>query len=661
MSAPATAVRRRAPLPSWALYAGAAAVLAVLFLVFRGRSVLPHDDDIGLFHTLNDARDWVQDNKNTHPVFLYLLNYVSIGIGHLVDALTSIVEFLGWPGVVGAAGATGWAASGWRTGLVGAAGFLAIGVLGLWEDGAETLALTVAAVLIALVVGLPLGIAAGRADRLRRLLDPVLDAMQIMPAFAYLAPMALVFGIGAPSATVTTLIYAVPPAIRITALGIRRVAPASVEASESLGATRLQTLRAVQLPMAVSTIMLAVNQTIMMALAMVVITALIGAPGLGVTILDGLQHQNVGAAFDAGLAIVILAIVLDRLTRGAGGRGRGRAAVSSARRRAELAGAAAVALAGAVLGRTLPRDFPESLNFTFTKPVNELTGWIEDNLSWLTGAIKDAVTYGLLNPAEKVLTEAPWWLVVIAVVLAGLRLCGTRAAVTAGACLAAIAALGLWQHSMKTLTSVVAAALLTLAVGIALGVGAARSRWFSAGLRPVLDAAQTLPSFVYLVPAIALFGASRFTAIAAAVIYAVPPVVRLVEDGLRGVPATVVEAATASGSTRRQLLWKVRLPMARRGLLLAANQGIVMVLAMVVVGGMVGAGGLGFDVVTGFSQTEDFGLGLAAGIAIVLLGVMLDRLTQGAGRTAQAAGGRGGSSPHTRHRQDNQASRHAAG
>jgi glycine betaine/proline transport system permease protein len=160
-------------------------------------------------------------------------------------------------------------------------------------------------------------------------------------------------------------------------------------------------------------------------------------------------------------------------------------------------------------------------------------------------------------------------------------------------------------------------------------VRAAVSTSYATIQRPFLDAAQTLPNFVYLLPAVALFGASRFTAITAAVIYAVPPVARLVEDGIRQVPDTVVEAATAAGSTGRQLLWKVQLPMARSALLLAANQGIVMVLAMVVVGGLVGAGALGYDVVAGFSQSEDFGKGLAAGAAIVLLGVMLDRITQG--------------------------------
>jgi len=235
-----------------------------------------------------------------------------------------------------------------------------------------------------------------------------------------------------------------------------------------------------------------------------------------------------------------------------------------------------------------------------------------------------------------VLTTAPWWLVVVVAFGLGLRVSGLGPALTVAGCLVAVAGLGLWQHGMETLTTVLVAAVLTLAGGIVLGVVAARSPRYAAIQRPFLDAAQTMPSFVYLLPAVALFGATRFTAIVASVIYAVPPVIRLVEDGIRGVPPTVVEAATAAGSTKTQLLWKVQLPMARRGLLLAANQGIVMVLAMVVVGGLVGAGALGYDVVAGFAQREDFGKGLAAGVAIVLLGVMLDRITQGAGGRSAA-------------------------
>jgi glycine betaine/proline transport system permease protein len=189
----------------------------------------------------------------------------------------------------------------------------------------------------------------------------------------------------------------------------------------------------------------------------------------------------------------------------------------------------------------------------------------------------------------------------------------------------------MWEHSMETLTQVVVATILTLAIGLVFGILSARSDRFSAVLRPFLDAAQTMPAFVYLLPAVALFLATRFTGIVAAIIYAVPPVIRLVEIGIRTVPPAVREAGVSSGATPLQLLRKVELPVALPALLVAMNQGIILVLAMVVVGGLVGAGGLGYDVVAGFVRRDFFGEGLAAAIAIVLLGIMLDRITQSAG------------------------------
>ena len=190
---------------------------------------------------------------------------------------------------------------------------------------------------------------------------------------------------------------------------------------------------------------------------------------------------------------------------------------------------------------------------------------------------------------------------------------------------------------METVATVLVAGLITMAIGTALGIAAALDDRFSRGLRPFLDIAQTLPAFVYLLPAIALFEPSRFTALVGAVIFAVPPVARLVEAGIRVVPPATIEAAVSAGASRGQLLRKVQLPIARPALLLAANQGIVMVLGMVVLGGLVGAGALGFDVVAGFSQRNDFGMGFAAGLCMVLLGIALDRMTQGAGRRQAGA------------------------
>jgi glycine betaine/proline transport system permease protein len=389
--------------------------------------------------------------------------------------------------------------------------------------------------------------------------------------------------------------------------------------------------------MARSTIGLAVNQTIMMALSMIVITALIDAPGLGQSIISALQKLNVGQAFEAGLAIVILATVLDRLTASASAttdrRKRGADPVPARRRRiVEIAAVAAAGLA-VLLGSILPigEAFPEDWRINLAPPVNAIVSWIEKNLYPLTDAIKNIVTTYLLNPLESILTTSPWWLVVFLAVGIALIVSGRRSAIVAGVSLLAILALQLWAHAMATLALVIVAIVITMVLGIATGVGTARSDRLAAVIRPINDAAQTMPAFVYLLPAVALFGATRFTAILAAVIYAAPAVIRLVEDGIRGVSPTVIEAATAAGSSRSQMIFKVQLPMARRSLLVATNQGVVLVLAMVVVGGLVGAGALGYDVVAGFSQGEDFGKGMAAAISIVLLGVLLDRITQGAG------------------------------
>ncbi|MEO5918842.1 MAG: ABC transporter permease subunit [Candidatus Limnocylindrales bacterium] len=638
MSAATAAGRLTAPVPRkvWALLLAVVAV--ALYVAFAGQFTLPHDNDAPMFQRINDIREWVDANRNSNIILVIFVNGVRGGITALFDVFMLILHGLSWPGLTAIGAILGFAVGRWRLAALVTTGFLSFGVLGLWERSVDTLALTLAAVVISLAIGIPLGIAAGRSDRFMNALRPILDVMQIMPTFAYLAPFTLFFLIGPATAAIVTMIYAVPPAIRITALGIRSVAPASVEAATSLGSTSRQLLSKVQLPMARRTIILGINQTIMMALSMVVITALIDAPGLGKNIIKALQINDVGLAFDAGLAIVIMAIMLDRLTTQASERldpakpggpiaifGRtGRAAAAIALGIC----AAAVAAGNLALGGDL---FPKDLHFSFRTPINDIVGWVALNLYDVTEGIKNVTTYGLINPIQTVLTSAPWWLVAIVIIGIAVLASGPRVAIITAACLGILATFEMWEHGMQTLTAVMVATILTLVVGLLFGVLSARSDRFSMVLRPLLDAAQTMPAFVYLLPAVALFGPTRFTGIVAALIYAVPPVIRLVEIGVRTVSAPVREAAVSAGTTPRQLLFKVELPLARPALLVAANQGIILVLAMVVVGGLVGGGALGYDVVAGFARRDFFGEGLAAGIAIVALGIMLDRITQGAG------------------------------
>ncbi|GAA3135245.1 ABC transporter permease [Nonomuraea salmonea] len=625
MSSTAVTTPSRLGLPRWAAPAGVAVLFVAAYLVFRGSGTLPHDKEAPQFLAVTELREWIDDHRNDNPLFLYFLNYIRLFVGQLYSLFQTTLYALGWPGIIGVMGALAWLAGGWRIALLAVGGVSAFGVLGLWESSVDTLALVGVAVLLSLAIGIPIGVWAGLSARTRRAITPVLDVMQIMPTFAYLAPLALFFHIGAPAGAIATMIYAIPPAIRITALAISSVSPTAVEASSSLGATRRQTLFKVYLPLARSTMALAINQTIMMALSMVVIANLISAPGLGGDIIRGLSRAQVGIMLPAGVAIVIMAVMLDRMMMAVARRD-----AHAKLRRTDLVGAGVLGVAGLALIPVLPPIWPESLTVNVVAEVNAAVSWAETSWYPVTTFIKDVTSHALLNPLESLLTAAPWWLVALAVLSLAWRVSGTRPALIALACLLGIALLGVWEHTMQTMTTVAVAVLVTLLIGLLLGVAAARSPRYSAIQRPLLDAAQTMPAFVYLLPALALFGTTRFTAIFASIIYAVPPVVRLVEDGIKGVPATVVEAAASAGSTSGQLLWKVQLPMARRAILLAANQGIVMTLAMVVVGGLVGAGALGYDVVAGFSQRTDFGMGFVAGIATVLLGVMLDRITQGA-------------------------------
>lgn len=654
--APALAQLRRPSRP--VLAAAVVVVWVLLWLALRGRDTLflSPASLTPLHRQLNDVSDAVGASRASSPLFLYGFDAVRLAIDGVVGAVQDLiarpsggrpVPAVGWLGVVAVATWLATALGNARVGLLTAGGLVLLGLQGLWTESMDTLALTLSAVALCLLIGIPVGIWAGLSDRVHRALLPVLDFMQTMPTFVYLAPLTLFFLIGPASATVATVVYALPPVIRLTAHGVREVPAGVVEASTSLGATGLQRLRGVLLPMSKRTIVLGVNQTIMAALSMVTIAALIDAPGLGKTVIKALETLDVGVAFNAGLAIVVLAIVLDRTTTAASERAqvsRARVGGSSGRLRrpALLAGAAAAAVA-VLLSRTYlwAAQFPTlaggreiGVGDDIARAADAATGWVQDELSGLTSGVKEAVTVWLLNPFEELLNGSPWWVVLAALVCLAALAGGRSAAVTTAAGLALLLGTGLWFDAMTTLASTVLATIVVLALGVVVGVWMGRSRRADAALRPVLDAGQTLPAFVYLVPFLALFGASRFTAIVAAVVFAAPVAIKIVADGVRAVPAVTVEAATALGSTSWQVVRGVQLPMAGRSLALAANQGVIAVLSMVVVGGLVGAGALGYDVVAGFSQGQLYGKGLAAGLAIVLLGTVLDRVTQAAARRA---------------------------
>jgi glycine betaine/proline transport system permease protein len=495
----------------------------------------------------------------------------------------------------------------------------------------------VVAVLASVAVGTLLGLAAGLSDRLDRALRPVLDTMQVLPAFAYLLPVVLVFGIGVPAAVLATVVYAAPPMARLTALGLRGADPEVLEAVESLGATRRQRLLTARIPLARAELLLGLNQTIMMALSMAVIASVIGAGGLGDRVYQALASVDVGQALAAGIPIVLLAVVLDRVTAAAGAADDSAARPKTVGWVYALAVTVAAALAARLLGRLA---WPSGWTLDIAAPVDRAVDWMTNHLYSgvpVVGGTADWAghfTTWVLDPVRGGLEWLPWWSVLLIVAALAWTIGTWRTALTAVLAMAAIGVLGVWQPALDTLSQVLAAVAVTLVLGFATGIAAARSDRVERALRPVLDVFQTMPQFVYLIPVVALFGVGRAPAVAAAVVYALPAVVRITAQGLRQVDPAALESARSLGATGRQQLWQIQLPLARRSLLLAVNQGVVLVLAVVIIGGLVGGGALGYNVVFGLAQ-GDLATGLVAGAAIVCLGLMLDRVTQPTGRRAK--------------------------
>ncbi len=270
------------------------------------------DKVIPLDSWITDFIDWlVEGYRWFFQIIKWPVDVTLTGIEHGITALPPLL-------VIAVLGVIAWRVSGIKLGFFTVVTLVFIGLLGLWEDTMVTLAMVLCSVVFCTIVGIPLGILAGRSDRFEMALRPVLDAMQTTPAFVYLVPIVMLFSIGNVAGVLATIVFALPPIIRLTSLGIRQVHPELVEAALAFGATNWQVLLKVQIPLALPTIMAGLNQTIMMALSMVVIAALIGAGGLGAPVVLGLNTLDIGLATIGGLAIVLIAIVLDRITQSMG-------------------------------------------------------------------------------------------------------------------------------------------------------------------------------------------------------------------------------------------------------------------------------------------------------------------------------------------------------
>lgn len=548
------------------------------------------------------------------------------------SAAVQLLPPLPWFAVTLAGILIGLHAGGPRLAALTGGALLYLAVFGQWQSAMVTLASIAVAVPLGVALGLMLGIAAFRHPRLDRILAPLLDAMQTVPVFAYLLPILVLFGFNPVSALIATVIYAMPPMVRITLLALRGVAPEIVEFGRMAGCTPRQLTWKVMVPAARAPLMVGVNQVIMLSLNMVIIASMIGAGGLGYDVLAALRRLDIGAGLEAGVAIVLLAIVLDRLSQAFAARPRGDTRLLRA---AALSALALWALAFAVPG--LAR-YPDHLVLSTSAFWAGLIEWLNVTFFDALEAAKTFVLVHFLVPVRKVLTAIPWWWGTGLIALAMTALGGPRRGLIAAGFALFIAFTGYWPQAMVTVYLVGSSVIIATLIGLPIGIAAGVSPRVWAVVQPVIDTLQTLPSFVYLIPVVMLFRVGEFTAMIAIVLYALAPAIRYTALGIRQIDPTLVEATRAMGTTPTQRLVKLRLPLALPEILLGINQTILLAVSMLVITALVGTRDLGQEVYIALTRA-DVGQGLVAGACIAMLAMIADRMmTAAAARTRARLG-----------------------
>ncbi|MDK3020838.1 ABC transporter permease [Pseudodonghicola flavimaris] len=625
--------------------------------------------------------DWL--NAGLNPLF-ETVQPIGRGFATVIDAPLRLVRdlllFVPWPAFAVAMFLVALRTAGRGLAIFGLIAQLYIVAVGYWTETMNTFAIVLLSLPPAVLIGFGLGVAGHRWPRLRAALIVVLDLMQTFPAFAYLIPLLILFGFGPSAGVIASVIFSIPPMARNTLVGLREVPAVIIEAGVMNGATPGQLFWTAKLPAAARQLLVGVNQTTMASLSMVIIVAIIGGfNDIGWEVLSAMRAAELGRCLLAGVVIVALAIVLDRIT-GALATGTPRGVVLMPDR-GLLTVVAAILLAGIGLRLALPglELLPRGLGFAAAKALDrsllQFVGWSDPVFSGL----RDALNYGIILPlriglataaspmvwgfalqpwmvaAYAILTLAlavvlaprrpaaallilfaalilytglarfPWPCVVLIALLAAWRIRGVGLLAVVSTALAMILLSGLWQPFVQSLYLTAIAVLFCVLIGGAIGIAAAENDRLSQIVRPISDALQTLPQFVFLIPALMLFRVGEFTALIAIMLYAIVPPVRYVEHGLRGVPPHLVEAAVQMGVSRWQLLRDVKLPLAGPAIRLGVNQTIMYAISMLVIAALVGTRDLGQQVYIALGNANA-GLGFVAGLSIALLAIVADRM-----------------------------------
>ncbi|WP_269932846.1 ABC transporter permease [Aminobacter sp. HY435] len=590
--------------------------------------------------------DWtntVIDHLRDDAIFgLFSFRDLTRGIAELITWPLAFVEGLlvsgfpklgiaamPWVMTAGLSGVLGWYLKDWRLGLLSTGCVAYMAIFGKWELSMITLSVVLVAAPIAGLIGFGIGILAVKKQWFEALIVPLLSVLQSLPHFSYLIPIAVFIGVGHKAGTIATVIFAIPPMARLTILGLKGVAEEVREAGKMAGCTRFQTLWMVEIPSARQSLLVGVNQVIMQCLAMVVIASFVGARGLGHDLLFRLQALKIGQALESGVAIVLMAITLDQLSRAAAYREPSHVAPDATllQRFPFLAASLAVIVGSLLLASLTPyaQAWPSELALSTAPFWDALVDWVTVTLYDPLQYLRNAMLLYVLIPIRDLFQTIPWTAMVALVAAAGWSLGGLRLALTVSGFVLFIAFAGYWERSLITAYMVTVAVLLCIMIGLPIGIWASRSERRTGIVKLLCDTFQTFPSFIYLIPVIMLFKVGDVAAISAIIIYAMIPIVRYTIFGLRNVPSEIVEAGITSGCTRRQLLWNIRMPLAFPEIMLGINQTIMFALFMVIIAAFIGTKDIGQEIFRALTF-NDAGKGLVLGLCVAFMGLTADQL-----------------------------------
>ncbi len=618
------------------------------------------------------------------PAFRFIGSVFAIPM----EALQGLLQLLPWPATIALFAALAWVAAGWKLMVFTVLALFYMVLTGYWSPSMNTLGTVLISIPLALLLGFGLAVVTYQSPRVNQVVQPLLDFMQTVPTFAYLIPIMLLFGFGPVVGVVASAIYACPPMVRNMIVGLQQVPEEVIESGRMSGATPLQLFWQVRIPNAMSTIMVGVNQATMAALSMVIIAAIIGSSAdIGWEVLNQMRKARFGESLIAGLVIALFAMVLDRISLGFTDRGRAveRQHAPTITRVTPWLVAAIVVMGSFVFAPQLTwlSVWPEGWVFYPADVINDALKQLTADYAAVMKSIKNTALFYYLLPIRigfsKAISPFSWgfaletwmvqgyalvcallcvvatwryswkvgvgivitatllwfgmtgipWIVFIAVVSTlAWQVAGWRVGITSVLAWMFMVLTGIWQQAMVSVAMCLAAVLVCLLFGGALGIWASRNDRVSSIIRPINDTLQSMPLFVILIPFLMFFQIGEFTSFLAIIAYAIVPCIRYTEHGLRNVPETTVEAAVSIGCTPRQLLWNVKLPLALPQIMLGLNQTVMFALAMLVITALVGSKGLGQSVYIALSNS-DAGQGLVAGFSMAFIAIVADRVLQG--------------------------------